>query len=184
MTWIPQFCSLDTHRSAKLVVPSLIDRSLPQDSDTLRFVQQCLGGMGFSISARRAVDRKWWVFYKSHGSCLGVADSHNKYCGYWKHLALWHTLIITYTGYWSYIPLQWLTLVLGGIAIRKCLKRCSWRDRANAQMKEPHKEDFLMPCYTWLMHTYCMILYMYLFSLYIFNSKIYVCVWYFYIYIH
>ena len=106
MTWIPQFCSLDTHRSAKLVVPSLIDRSLPQDSDTLRFVQQCLGGMGFSISARRAVDRKSWVFYKSHGSCLGVADSHNKYCGYWKHLALWHTLIITYTGYWSYIPLH------------------------------------------------------------------------------
>ncbi len=43
-----------------------LDRSLPQDSDTLRFVQQCLGGMGLkpdSISARGQWIQIWWVLY-------------------------------------------------------------------------------------------------------------------------
>lgn len=48
-----------------------------------------------------AVDTKWWVLYKSHGSYLGAVDSQNKWRGYWTHLALWHTLIINHNYvYW------------------------------------------------------------------------------------
>ena len=153
-----------------------LDRSLPQDSDTLRFVQQCLGGMGLkpdSISARGQWIQIWWVFYVFISLMdpawvswiLRILRTSDVDSG-----STWLCDTHTYW-YWSYIVLisppsrQWLTLVLGGIAIlchteMLAVKQLTWPGHYMVKWRS-HK-DFIMLWNTWPMHAYCIILVLYM----------------------
>ena len=152
-----------------------LDRSLPQDSDTLRFVQQCLGSMGLkpdSISARGQWIQIWWVFYAFISlmdpawvpwilrilRTSGVDSGSTWLCD--THILI----LVLYCRGW-YHPLHgndWRSswVVLPYYAILKCLKWNSWRDRGITWWNEGTTKTLLCygildPCTHIALYSYC-----------------------------